>query len=126
MRSASAFKSRFLEVCCSDALLLFQMYCCSILAGKPPTIPFLINNMLTEYFMSVEKAVAENDLSEAESNSILEVYSRDFTNLATRKQMMEDLVEFGDNILRIRKKDESSSSGYDSETSSDESSPSRQ
>ena len=81
--------------------------------------------MLTEYFMSVEKAVAEYDLSEAESNSILEVYRRDFVNLATRIQMENDRVEFGDNILRIRTNDESFSPGYDGETSSGKASPNR-
>ena len=75
--------------------------------------------MLTEYFMSVEKAVAEYDLSEAESNSILEVYRRDFANLATRKQMEKDIVALGDNILRIRTNDGSFSPRCNGETSSD-------
>ena len=73
--------------------------------------------------MSIGRVAAEYDLSEAESNSILEIYRRDFANPVTRRQRQKDLVEFGDNILRIRKKDEFSSPGYDSETSPGKLSP---
>ena len=73
--------------------------------------------------MSIGDVIAKYDLSEAESNSILEICKRGVANIATRRQRQKDLEEFGDNILRIRKKNESTNPGHDSEINSDESSP---
>lgn len=61
--------------------------------------------------MSIEDVNAEYDLSEAESNSLVEIYRRETPNFVTRSRLHEDLVEFAENIHRTRANNESSHPG---------------